>query len=581
MNTVFLSTLALVMAYFVGSIPFGFLVAKAVAGIDIRTVGSGNIGATNVGRTLGFKFFVLVFLLDAAKGFLPTFFFPRLVGQLAASAVPDLAPLLALAAILGHNFPIYLRFKGGKGVATTLGAVTALDPIASVGAVFGFVIFVLLTRFVSLASLAGALIFVAVYFGEYPEPFAHDHRVMTVLMLAMLGLLFYRHRKNLGRIAAGTEPKVNLRKKRPPPGKVRVGLVVLIVAATAGTGLALNAARRPELLAGGKRITEVARLATGHQRADRLAFLNGGKRLAVTCPRYMRVVLARVTESPALELVNDIELEGRPVSVSAAHDRFYVLQRPHGDARHLEEAWWETFNFAGQRIGSRTRVGWDPDDMAISPDEHFAYVLTSGLAEGETNRPAPALICFDLTANPPKAVGRVSFETAKDNPERLILLPHARAAVTLSGSNTVAWLDLSDPTAPKLLGRIKAPRPLVPDSLALTRDGQILVGDPEAQAYWRQSGDALIQVDVDGGVADLVEAEGLIFATLPKASGLAVLSADAHTPLGHLPIRGTANLATTRPLGIAYSPERKLIAVSNRAGGSVHLMTIVESYKQE
>jgi acyl-phosphate glycerol 3-phosphate acyltransferase len=574
MNTTLLGTIACAAAYLIGSIPFGYLIARAAAGIDIRTVGSGNIGATNVGRTLGFRFFLFVFLLDAAKGFLPTFFLPRLVASLMGSAVPDLAPIVAMATVLGHNFPIYLRFKGGKGVATTLGAVFALDPTASLGAVVGFVIFVLLTRFVSLASLGGALVFAGVYFTEYREPFARDHAVMSGLVLVMLVLLFYRHRKNLGRIAAGTEPKVNLRKKRSPDGKVRVGLILLVVVAAAGTALALNAARRPEVLAGGKRITEVARFATGHQRAERLAFLDGGKLLAITCPRYMRLVLARVTATPALELAADIKLEGRPVAIAAASDRVYVLQRPHGDARHLEEAWWDTFDLAGRPVESRVRVGWDPDDMAISPDGKYAYILTSGLAEGETNRPNPALITFDLTATPPRAVGRLSFDAPRDNPERLILLPDRRAAVSLSGSNAIARIDLSDPAVPKPIDRIATPEMLIPDALAVARDGHLLVGNAEAHAYWREAGGSLIQVDVEGGVADLVEAEGLIFATLPKASGLAVLSAEAHASLGSLPLRGAANLATTRPLGIAYSPDRKLIAVSNRAGGSVHLIAI-------
>ncbi len=574
MSTILLETLACAVAYLIGSIPFGYLIAKGVAGIDIRTVGSGNIGATNVGRTLGFRFFLIVFLLDAGKGFLPTFFLPRLVSQVVGHAVLDLSPLLALAAILGHNYPIFLRFKGGKGVATTLGAVTALDPIASAGAVVGFVIFVLLTRFVSLASLGGALVFVAVYVTQHPEPFARDSRVLSVLTFTMLFLLFYRHRKNLGRIAAGTEPKVSLRKKRPTEGKIHVGLIFVLVAVAAGSALALNAARRPELVVGGRRITEVSRLATGHQRAERPIFLDGGKMLAVTCPRYMRVVLASVTASPGLELIRDIKLEGRPVALAAAKDRFYVLQRPHGDARHMEEAWWETFDFDGRPIGSRVRIGWDPDDMAISADERYAYVLTSGLAEGETNRPAPALICFDLTSSPPKAVGRVSFDLPKDDPERLLLLPNGRAAVSLRGTNAIARIDLADPTSPKLIDRIEAPSPLVPDAITLTKDGRLLVGDPDAHAYWRQAGDALIRVDVEGGAADLVEAEGLVFVTLPKGSGVAVLSAEAHVPLGTLSLRGTANLATTRPLGIAYSPERRLIAVSNRAGGSVHLIAV-------
>jgi glycerol-3-phosphate acyltransferase PlsY len=574
MMIILYGTIAIILAYLVGAIPFGFVIAKAVAGIDIRTVGSGNIGATNVGRTLGFRFFILVFALDSLKGFLPTFFLPRLVTQLAGSPAPDLGPLLALASILGHNFPIYLKFRGGKGVATTLGAVSALAPIPSIAAFFGFVIFVLLTRFVSLASLGGALCFAAVYFTQNPEPFTPSNRMMSLLTLVMIVMLFYRHRHNLARIATGTEPKVNLRKKRAPEGKVRVGLVLLLVAVTAGTGLTLNAARRSELHIDGRQITEVSRLSAGHQRAERLAFLDHGKLLAYTCPRYMRVILAQVTESSTLELLRDIQLDGRPVTVAAAKDRFYVLQRPHGDARHLEEAWWETFDFQGKPLGSKLRIGWDPDDMKISDDEKFVYVLTSGLAEGETNRPVPSLLTFDLTANPPKVVGKVVFDLPKDDPERLILIKDGQAAVSLKGTNSIAWIDLKTPTEPKIIARKPLPKPLVPEALALSHDNHLLVGDSEGNAYARESGDSFILVDVDGGVADLAEADGLIFATLPKATGLAVLSAEAHAPLGHLSIRGVANLATTRPLGLSYCSERKLLAVSNRAGGSVHLIKI-------
>ncbi len=574
MTTPTLSALAVVCAYLIGSIPFGLLVARGVGGIDIRTVGSGNIGATNVGRALGFRFFLLVFALDTSKGLLPTLFFPRVVARWAGSAVPDLAPLVALAAILGHNFPIYLGFRGGKGVATTLGAVAALDPAASLGAVVGFVIFLLLTRFVSLASLLGGLVFVGVHFVQTDEPFSRGNRLLSTLVLAMLALLFVRHRKNLGRIAAGAEPKVNLRKKRPPAGRARVGLVVLLAVVAGGTALGLNAGRRPVLVAEGRRLVEVARLATGHQRAERLAFLGGGSRLAVSCPRYMRVVLARVTEPAGLEVVRDIQLEGRPVALAASGDRLYVLQRPHADARHLEEAWWEAFDLDGNPIGSRVRVGWDPDDMALSSDGRYAYVLTSGKAEGEWNRPAPALIVFDLASGPPRAVSRVAFEGPKDDPERLVLLPGGRAAVSLRGPEQVARLDLADPAAPRLVDRLDVPAPGSPDALAVAGDGSLLVGDPEASAYWRLEGERFVRVDVDGGVGDLVEADGLILSTLPRGSGLAVHKADGHARLGKLPIRGAANLATTRPLGIAHSPERGLIAVSNRAGGSVHLIAV-------
>jgi glycerol-3-phosphate acyltransferase PlsY len=574
MMTLTLGTLAVAVAYLLGSIPFGLLIAKAVAGIDIRTVGSGNIGATNVGRNIGSRYFVIVMLLDAAKGYLPTNFFPRLVSHVVGSPVPDLAPFVGLAAILGHNFSIYLGFKGGKGVATSLGVVTAINPIASFAAVLGFLGFLALTSYVSLASLAGGLVFVGFHFKNMSEPFGPEHRTLSVLVLGLMVLLFYRHRKNIARIGAGTEPKVSFRKKRQPSGRVRVGLVLLLVALIAGTGLALNAARRLELKVEGRRFVEVARLATGQQRAERVAFLDGGRLLAATCPRYMCVVLARVTDSPGLELLREIPTEGRAVAIAGAKDRFYVLVRPHADARHLEEAWWQVFGLDGKPIGDRVRIGWDPDDLALSTDGKFAYVLTSGNAEGETNRPPPALITFDLTASPPRALGSVSFSAPKDDPERLLLLPDGRAAVSLRGSNQVARLDLSEPTAPKLMDRIDVPDRGVPLALAVDRAGRLLVADPDASAYWRLDGNHFGRIDVDDGVADLLNADGLLLATLPRGSGLSVLSTDSHSYLGRLPIRGLANLAATRPLGLAYSPERKLIAVSNRAGGSLHLIAV-------
>src|SRR4051794_1215241 len=96
----------LIVAYLLGSIPFGFLIARWFGKVDIRTVGSGNIGATNVGRVLGFRFFVVVFLLDFLKGFLPTYSFPILANRATSLNLPDLPVLMAVASILGHNFPI-------------------------------------------------------------------------------------------------------------------------------------------------------------------------------------------------------------------------------------------------------------------------------------------------------------------------------------------------------------------------------------------------------------------------------------------------------------------------------------------
>src|SRR5262245_3425733 len=123
--TVLLSAAAIVLAYLIGAIPFGYLVAKLARGIDIRTVGSGNVGATNVGRVLGFRYFLLVMVLDLLKGLLPTIGFPEVVARLTGADVSGLAVLVALATILGHNYPIYLKLRGGKGVATSLGALLA------------------------------------------------------------------------------------------------------------------------------------------------------------------------------------------------------------------------------------------------------------------------------------------------------------------------------------------------------------------------------------------------------------------------------------------------------------------------
>lgn len=582
MNTLLLSVVAVAVAYLVGAIPFGFVIAKALKGVDVRTVGSGNIGATNVARVLGLRFFPLVFALDAAKGYLPTFFFPRLVERWTGSPVPDLAPILAVATILGHNFPIYLGFKGGKGAATSLGAVFALDAVAGLFAVCGFAIVLAFSRFVSLASIGGGLFFLLAHFSLAPDPLGRDGRTLTLLTVFLMAMLIVRHRKNLARIASGTEPKVRFRGPRTAPdseemrraGRVRAGLVVLLVLVAAGAGLAVNATRRAELIVPGHRFVEVARCAPGQQRAERLAFLDGGNLLVATCPRYLRAVLLRVKEDCRLEQVADIDVGGRAVAVAGFRDHFVILVRPHGDARHLEEAWWQSFDFRGEPTGPRVRIGWDPDDFAFSEDGRYAFVLTSGNAEGETNRPAPALTVFRLADGAPQPIGHVAFEAPKDDPERLALLPGGRAAVSLAGTNQVARLDLSDPASPKLVDRLDVPDGGLPLALAVGSNGRLLVGDPDASTFWRLEGDRLIPVDADGGVADLLEADGLVFATLPRGSGVAVFASDSDSPLGVLSIRGAANLGTTRPLGLAHTPERKLLAVSNRAGGSLHLIAI-------
>src|SRR5262249_1169103 len=151
---------------------------------------------------LGFRFFVFVFVLDVLKGFLPTYGFPKLVAEATGHRLPELAVVVALATILGHNFPIYLRLRGGKGVATRLGALLALDPIACAAAAVGFFVILLATRYVSLSSLGGGLVFLVAHFAKLANPWERTHITMSVVTIALVVLLFVRHRHNLARVWA-------------------------------------------------------------------------------------------------------------------------------------------------------------------------------------------------------------------------------------------------------------------------------------------------------------------------------------------------------------------------------------------
>jgi acyl-phosphate glycerol 3-phosphate acyltransferase len=191
--------------YLVGSIPFGYLVAR-FKGIDITQHGSGNIGATNVGRLLGRGFGILVFCLDFAKGAVPA----ALAMALANVIGPDPAPVPAgvaagLAAILGHLFSVFLRFRGGKGVATGAGVVFVLLPVPTLAALVAWVVVVCSFRVVSLASLAAAAVLCGVHLAIAQAPFAGDELILTIFSLVAVGLVFLRHQSNIGRLVRGTE----------------------------------------------------------------------------------------------------------------------------------------------------------------------------------------------------------------------------------------------------------------------------------------------------------------------------------------------------------------------------------------
>ena len=220
-----------VFGYLLGSFPTGFLVGRA-HGIDIREHGSKNMGATNVVRVLGKKPGYLVFICDALKGLLAVrsvVLLADLSGQPvlhtlvrpleSLSSLVTLAGIIAgLACILGHNFPIWLRFKGGKGVATTVGVLLGLMPAAvGVSAVVWFVTY-FLSRYVSLASLLGAAVLpVSVWLltmrqGPLPGP-----PWLFYFSLLAAALIFWRHRANIGRLLNGTESKFARKSSAQPP----------------------------------------------------------------------------------------------------------------------------------------------------------------------------------------------------------------------------------------------------------------------------------------------------------------------------------------------------------------------------
>ena len=199
----------IIISYLIGGIPFGYLIA-VIKGIDIRTEGSGNIGATNVGRVLGKKYGLIIFILDMLKGFIVVFFVPAAVSS--AVNVPTttdnlLVILCGFCAVLGHAFPVYLKFKGGKAVATSFGVFIWLVPI-SIGIAFGvWLLTVIVTRYVSLGSMIGSLSLVGVIVIVVDSPFG-DNIYLTVMSVAVAILIIARHTSNIQRIIAGTEKKV-------------------------------------------------------------------------------------------------------------------------------------------------------------------------------------------------------------------------------------------------------------------------------------------------------------------------------------------------------------------------------------
>lgn len=195
--------LALAVAYLVGAIPMSWIVARLGAGVDLRAVGSGNLGATNLYRTLGWKYAIPAGLFDMTKGAVPTLLLPGRIGS--ATWLPW---AVGGAAVVGHVFSVFVRFRGGKGVATAGGVVLALAPIPTLIAFAVWATVVKVTGYVSLGSMLGALVFPI---GAWIVGGSNPWVVPVGTLLA--AFIVFTHRANLTRLLAGTEHRFGRRRE--------------------------------------------------------------------------------------------------------------------------------------------------------------------------------------------------------------------------------------------------------------------------------------------------------------------------------------------------------------------------------
>jgi len=187
----------LIGSYLLGAVPFGLFFGKAIGGVDVRTVGSGNIGATNVLRAAGKKAALLTLLADCLKGLVPV-----LVAALLFS--DELVTVLSgVAAILGHSFPVYLKFKGGKGVATSFGVVLAVAPWTGLLCLITWAATAAIGKYSSLSALVAFALYPLVTFATH-----NDSKPQAFLSLFVFAMIYYRHRENIRRLISGTETKI-------------------------------------------------------------------------------------------------------------------------------------------------------------------------------------------------------------------------------------------------------------------------------------------------------------------------------------------------------------------------------------
>ena len=203
----------IIASYLLGSIPFGLIIAKA-HGKDLRKIGSGNIGATNLSRAMGRKWAYFCFILDVSKGLIPMLITAGFISSEPGTAELFLWLMVGVAAVTGHILPIYLRFKGGKGVATSFGVALGLWPYYTICAVATFVVWivvVLIWRYISLGSIIASIVFPVTLIVIITAGQTWDFANLWPLLTVAIGIpimVIVRHHENIKRIIAGTENKV-------------------------------------------------------------------------------------------------------------------------------------------------------------------------------------------------------------------------------------------------------------------------------------------------------------------------------------------------------------------------------------
>jgi len=210
--SLWLALLCVLGSYGLGSVSFALLLVRGLRGVDLRSVGSGNLGATNAGRVLGRRWAIVIYLLDFAKGCAPTLIGLHVHVLAETSLGHDFLPLpmvMGAAAFLGHCYPVHLGFRGGKGVATASGVVLAVSPLTFVAGVAAFGLMFLAFRMISLGSIVSSITLpVAFLATERREALELPNLAWLTFFLGIAILVIVRHRANIHRIVEGTEPRV-------------------------------------------------------------------------------------------------------------------------------------------------------------------------------------------------------------------------------------------------------------------------------------------------------------------------------------------------------------------------------------